>query len=119
MADAAQRAQNSAESITAAEQALAAAVRASRNSDEPENTWLNLAVFYGRQNDPVHTEQSLRAAISCAPNWFKPHWLLAQVLRVAGRLQEARAEAVLAADLDGGKDPEVARTAKEIMAATK
>ena len=76
-------------------------------------------MFYGRQNDLVHTEQSLRAAISCAPNWFKPHWLLAQVLRMTGRLQEARTEAVLAADLDGGKDREVARTAKEIIAATK
>ena len=119
MAGAAQRAQNSAESIAAAQQALAAAVRASRSSDEPENAWLNLAVFYGRLNDPVHTEQSLRNAISCAPNWFKPHWLLAEVLRVAGRMQEASAEAMLAADLDGGKDPEVARTAREISAATK
>jgi putative inorganic carbon (HCO3(-)) transporter len=119
MAGASQRAQSGAEAIAAAQQALAAAVRASRNSDEPENAWLNLAVFYGRLNDPVHTEQSLRAAISCAPNWFKPHWLLAQVLRVAGRLQEARTEAMLAAELDGGKDPEVARTAKEIVAATK
>jgi O-antigen ligase len=119
MAGASQRAQSGAESIAAAQQALAAAVRASRSSDEPENAWLNLAVFYGRQNDPFHTEQSLRAAIACAPNWFKPHWLLAQVLRVTGRLQEARAEATLAAELDGGKDPEVARTAAEITATTK
>ena len=119
MVGAAQRSQDRAESMAAAQQALAAAVRASRNSEEPQNAWLNLAVFYGRQNDLVDTEQSLRAAISCAPNWFKPHWLLAQVLRVAGRLQEARTEAVLAAELDGGKDPEVARTTAEIIAATK
>jgi hypothetical protein len=119
MDGASERAQSGPESLAAAQQALSAAVRASRSSDEPENAWLNLAVFYGRQNDPVHTEQSLRAAIACAPNWFKPHWLLAQVLRVTGRLQEARGEAMLAAELDGGKDPEVARTAKEIMAATK
>jgi len=119
MAGASQRAQNGVESLEAAQQALAAAVRASRSSDEPQNAWLNLAVFYGRQNDLVHTEQSLRAAISCAPNWFKPHWLLAEVLRMAGRLQEARTEATLAAELDGGKDPEVARTAAEIIAATK
>jgi O-antigen ligase len=119
MAGASQRSQNGAESMAAAQQALAAAVRASRNSEEPQNAWLNLAVFYGRQNDLMHTEQSLRAAISCAPNWFKPHWLLAQVLRIAGRLQEARTEAVLAAELDGGKDPEVARTAAEIIAAAR
>jgi Tfp pilus assembly protein PilF len=105
--------------MAAAQQALAAAVRASRNAEEPQNAWLNLAVFYGRQNDLTHAEQSLRAAISCAPNWFKPHWLLALVLRMTGRLQEARTEALLAADMDGGKDREVARTAKEIIAATK
>lgn len=119
MAGASQKAQSDAESMAAAQQALAAAVRASRNSEEPQNAWLNLAVFYGQRNDSLHTEQSLRAAIACAPNWFKPHWLLAQVLRVAGRLQEARTEAVLAAELDGGKDPEVARTEQEIIAATK
>jgi Tfp pilus assembly protein PilF len=105
--------------VAAAQQALAAAVRASRNSEEPQNAWLNLAVSYGRQNDLVHTEQSLRAAISAAPNWFKPHWLLAQVLRIAGRLSEARTEATLAAALNGGKDPAVARTAAEIIAAAK
>jgi len=119
MAGASGRAPNGAESMAAWQQALAAAVRASRNSEEPQNAWLNLAVFYGRQNDLVHTEQSLRAAISCAPNWFKPHWLLAQVLRVTGRPREARAEAVLAVDLDGGKDPVVARTAAEIIAAAR
>jgi len=118
LAGAVPRAANGAESIAVLQEALAAAVRASRNSEEPENAWLNLAVFYGRQNDFVHTEQSLRAAISCAPNWFKPHWLLAQVLRAAGRLSEARAEATLAAELDGGKDPQVVRTAQEIRAQT-
>jgi O-antigen ligase len=119
MDGASERAQSGPESLAAAQQALSAAVRASRSSDEPENAWLNLAVFYGRQNDLVHTEQSLRAAISAAPNWFKPHWLLAQVLRIAGRLSEARTEATLAAALNGGKDPAVARTAAEIIAAAK
>ena len=35
---------------------------------------------------------SLRSAIECAPNWFKPHWLLAEVLRAGGRMEEARAD---------------------------
>jgi O-antigen ligase len=118
LAGAAAGARNGAESAAALQEALAAAVRASRNSEEPENAWLNLAVFYGRRNDFLHTEQSLRAAISCAPNWFKPHWLLAQVLRAAGRVSEARAEAMLAAELDGGRDPQVARTAQEMGAQT-
>ena len=32
----------------------------------------------------ARTEQSLRAAIFDAPNWFKTHWMLAQVLRSRG-----------------------------------
>jgi O-antigen ligase len=108
--------QYQANSMTAIEAALSAAMRATRDSEEPENAWLSLAMLYGRRNDFQHAEQSLRSAISCAPNWFKPHWLLAQMLRVDDRLEQARAEANLAADLNGGKDPEVARTAAEIKA---
>ena len=108
--------QNAADAAAVANEALAAAVGASRSSEEPENAWLNLAVLYGRRDDFLHTEQSLRAAIGAAPNWFKPHWLLAQVLRAAGRLPEARAEADLAVELDGGRDPQVVRNAQEIDA---
>jgi len=114
MAGAAAGDRNGTESAAALQEALEAAVRASRHSEEPENAWLNLAVFYGRRNDFLHTEQSLRAAISSAPNWFKPHWLLAQVLRAGGRLPEARVEALRAVELDGGKDPQVTKTAQEM-----
>ena len=91
-------------------------MRATRNAEEPQNAWFNLAVFYGQQNDHAHTEQALRAAISSAPNWFKPHWILAQVLGLEGRFGEAQQEAERAADLNGGKNPEVMRTAAEIRA---
>jgi len=103
--------------IFAVREAVAAAVRASRTAEDRQNAWLNLAAFYARQNDLPHTEQSLRAAIGASPAWFKPHWLLAQVLRAGGRLKEARDEAAIAADLDGGKDPQVARTLTEIRSA--
>jgi len=109
-------AQDRADAIALWQQGLAAAVRATRNAEDRQNAWLNLAVFYGRQNDAPHTEQSLRAAIDFAPNWFKPHWLLSQVLRTGGRIAEARAEAARAADLDGGKHPEVTTTLAEISA---
>jgi O-antigen ligase len=105
------------QAIPAWQQGLAAAVQASQTSEERQNAWFSLARFYAYQNDFVHTEQSLRAAISCGPNWFKPHWVLAQVLRTAGRLEEARAEAALAADLNAGKNPEVAQTFNEIRGA--
>ena len=34
-------------------------------------------------------ERSLRSAIAANPTWFKPHWMLAQVLRLDSRLAEA------------------------------
>ena len=50
---------------------------------------------------------SLRQAILSSPTWFKPHWMLAQVLMTRGRREEAEAEAKLAVILNGGKNPEV------------
>jgi O-antigen ligase len=116
MAGAVTSAKSNADGIAAWQQGLAAAVGASRNAEEPQNAWFNLAVFYGRQNDHAHTEQALRAAISSAPNWFKPHWILAQVLGLEGRYREALVEADRAVDLNGGKNPEIIRTAVEIRA---
>jgi hypothetical protein len=44
--------------------------------------------------------------------------MLAKLLRQAGRLAEAEAEAQCALDLDGGQDPEVTQTFQEIHSAT-
>ena len=55
-------------------------------------------------------DDTLFAAIAAHPNWFKPHWTLAQVLRFESRREEAEREGALALDLDGGKHPEVARS---------
>ena len=100
-------------------ESLRAAMEAPQRAEDPQNAWYNLAAFYATENDAARTEQSLRSAISCAPNWFKPHWTLARMLAAAGRLREAEAEAAVAADLDGGKNPEVASTLAEIRAAGK
>jgi O-antigen ligase len=91
-----------------------AARRATETAEDPFNAWYNLAMFYGSQNDSAGSERSVRAAIAAHPNWFKPHWILAQILRLEGRLAEARQEAYLAADLDGGKNQEVVRTLQEL-----
>lgn len=101
------------------QQGLTAAVRAARSDEERQNAWYILAEFYAYQNDFPHTEESLRAAISCAPNWFKPHWVLARVLASAKRLDEARNEARRAVELDGGRDPEVIQTDREIESALR
>ncbi|HEV3332310.1 MAG TPA: O-antigen ligase family protein [Bryobacteraceae bacterium] len=92
----------------------AMARRAIETAEDPFNAWYNLAVFYGSRDDAVDSERCVRAAIAARPNWYKPHWILAQLLRVEGRGEEARQQAILAADLDAGKDPEVGRTLREI-----
>jgi O-antigen ligase len=99
------------------QQAGLAAERATQTTEAGFNAYYSLAAFYARANDFPHTEQSLRAAISHAPNWFKPHWMLAQVLEAESRRKEAETEAATAVALDGGKNPEVTRTLEHIRAA--
>src|SRR5262249_52170708 len=79
--------------LLACQQALESGFRATRTAEDPHNAWYNLAALYARQNDFPRTESSLRAAIACAPNWFKPHWMLAQVLFNERRREQAQAEA--------------------------
>jgi len=99
------------------QQAGSAAERATQTAEAEFNAYYNLAAFYARSNDFARTEWSLRAAIHYAPNWFKTHWMLAQVLQAASRLKEAETEAATAAALDGGKHPEVTGTLEHIRAA--
>jgi O-Antigen ligase len=110
----AQKAANPVVRFQALIQAGAAGVQATKTAEDPVNAWYSLAILYAAQNDAGNTEKCLRAAIAANPNWFKPHWMLAQVLRVEARLPEAEAEAAAAVDLNGGKNAEVARTLEEI-----
>jgi O-antigen ligase len=93
-----------------ARSASEAAMRATTTADDPLNAWYNLAIFAARGNDPIPVEKALRTAMALAPNWFKPHWALASLLALTGRVPEARKEAEQAAFLDADKDPEVVRT---------
>jgi len=102
-------ASNPARVLMASQQAFTAARRATQTSEEQQNAWYNLAGFYAGQNDHAGVEACLRRSVDASPNWFKSHWVLAQVLLFEGRRTEALAEAVRAAELDGGKDPEIAR----------
>jgi O-antigen ligase len=108
-AAASRTAQNPALALLAWQQAFTAARRAAETSEERQNAWYNLAAFYATQNDAADMEASLRHSVEASPNWFKSHWALAQMLQLSGRPTEALAEAVRAADLDGGKDPEIAK----------
>jgi hypothetical protein len=102
----------------APDEALAAARRATAGEDA-QNAFYTVAWMYARQGDVPHTEQALRNTLACAPNWFKPHWMLSQVLQRQGRTREAQAEAERAAYLDGGKHPEVSHSAEALRAAVQ
>jgi hypothetical protein len=97
-------------------EAIRDAAAAPETADDPQNALVNLAAFKATVNDSAGVEQSLRDAITAAPNWFKPHWLLAQVLELNGRMAEAKVEAQAAADRDGGKHVEVQQTLERIRA---
>src|SRR5205807_10505224 len=112
---AAQKSSNSLLRFQALAQAGAAAARATRTAEDPFNAWYNAAALAASQNDAAGAERHLRAAIAARPNWFKPHWMLAEVLRLESRWQEAEAEAEAAVDLNGGKNPEVAHTLRQIQ----
>jgi hypothetical protein len=111
---AAQKTSNSLVRLQALAQSGAAALRATRTAEDPFNAWYNAAALSASQNDAAGAERNLRSAIAAHPNWFKPHWMLAQVLRVESRLPEAEAEAAAAVNLNGGKNAEVLRTLEEI-----
>lgn len=92
-----------------------AALRAPGTSEDRQNALINLAAFYAVENNAVMVEWCLRDAIEAAPNWFKPHWLLAQVLARGKMQNEAIFEARRAVELDGGKNPEVRQTLNLLM----
>ena len=114
--DGASRAPNPRDRADAVRQSELAGFQATQTAEDPFNAWYNLAVICGSQDQGTCVERSLRSAIAAHPNWFKPHWTLAQVLRVQGRMEEALREATLAVDLDARKDAEVSHTLDEIRA---
>ncbi len=99
----------------ARQQALEAAIRAAGNAEDRQNAWYNLAALLAQENDAQGTGRALRNAIAWAPNWFKPHWALARLLAISGYGAEALAEARIAVDRDGGHDPEVAQTLRQLQ----
>jgi len=101
--------------VLARQQALEAAIRAVGSAEDRQNAWYNLAALLAQQNDAAGTEHALRNAIAWAPNWFKPHWALAQLLAISGRGAEALAEARIAVERDNGHDQEVAATWKQLQ----
>jgi O-antigen ligase len=104
-----QRAAVPVQRLQALQMSAAIGLDATATAEDPFDAWYQLANIRAAQGDAAGVENDLRRAIAAHPNWFKPHWTLAQLLRLQGRLPEAQAEAALAVDLDGAKHPEVSR----------
>ena len=96
--------------LAARQQAMEAGFRAVSTAEDRSNAWYNLAGLLAGNNDTAGVEHALRNAIVWAPNWFKPHWALAQMLALTGRREEALAEARAAVERDGGHDTQVTET---------
>lgn len=101
--------------IQAIVQSGVAALQAPATVEDPFDAWYNLAQMSATRNDAAGAERALRSAIAAKPQWFKPHWTLAQLLALQGHREEARGEAALALQLDAGKHPEVQRTLAPIL----
>jgi O-antigen ligase/polysaccharide polymerase Wzy-like membrane protein len=101
--------------VQATQQAMEAAIRATRTAEDRQNAWYNLAKLLAGQNNIAGVERALLNAIAWAPNWFKPHWVLAQLLEATHRHDQAAIEAEVAFDLDGGRDPEVSATWRKLQ----
>ena len=116
MRDLAARTPNFAVRLAASQQALESGIRAVSNAEDRQNAWYNLATVLAIQNDSSGVERALRNAMAWAPNWFKPHWALAQYLELANRHKEALGRSPIAVECDGNKDPEVVENWKKLAA---
>jgi tetratricopeptide (TPR) repeat protein len=127
MMETAQRSASPAERESAWEAAIAAGERAAGEqaagervdgqAGERQAARYNLAVLYGLQGDAQRAEAALRRTIEAAPAWYKPRWMLAQILRETGRREEAIREAERAYELNGGENEEVTLTRDQLRAA--
>jgi O-antigen ligase len=86
---------------------IRANLRACVTSEDRQNAFYNLALLYSATNQLDYMESALRNAMRYAPNWYKPHWLLAQLLSHTGHYSTAQAEARIAVELSGGRHPQV------------
>jgi tetratricopeptide (TPR) repeat protein len=97
------------------ESAITAAARATTHAEDRHNAWYNLALLYAGQGDLLHAEASVRTCIAFAPNWFKPYWLLAEILHSSDRPRDALSAASTAVDLNGGRNPEVGQAYQTLV----
>ena len=101
--------------VKAWQEAIQSGIRATQIAEDPQNAFYQLASIYAQGDNRKDAERCLRSAIEIAPNWFKPHWVLARLLQTAGRIDEALVEAAAAVDRDGGKHSETRETLRQLQ----
>ena len=72
--------------------AATAAHAAEQRGEERFSAAFQASVLALASSDLPQAEREARAAIALAPNWYKPHLLLAQLLQAAGKPADAAAE---------------------------
>lgn len=80
----------------------------------PQLVGVHLASLYVVEGRWAEAEGALDAAIRAAPHWYRPRWLLAELLSQQGRQQQAAQEARLALLLGAREHPEVAARCLQI-----
>jgi O-antigen ligase len=94
--------------------ATEAAIRAVTASPDPSNALYNLAALTLLQGDNQKSEVTVREAVVAAPRWYKPHWLLAEILLARGNRQDAEHEILVALDLGAHNNADVQDTVTRI-----
>ncbi len=86
-------------SATAWSKARDASTLAEKQGEERFSAAYQSAILAVAAGDVAGAEAKARATIGMAPNWYKPHLLLAQILQATGRNDEAGQEARLSSEL--------------------
>jgi hypothetical protein len=109
-----QRRTNVASYVGCIQQTLQAAARGLHTDDDIANAWYNVAMLSAVQKNLEGTRQGLLEASKASPNWFKPHWTLANLLSQSGEKTQAKSQAERAAFLDSNRDPQVVETVTKL-----
>jgi O-antigen ligase len=90
---------NSADAASAWRRAGEASALAEQRGEERFSAAYQSSVLAIASGDLPRGEAKARDAIALAPNWYKPHLLLAQILQAGGNAAESSREARVSADL--------------------
>jgi O-antigen ligase len=106
-------------SLTASAMAMVASASAERHSDEPFLALYQSALLAIESGDSAKGAAKLRDVIRRAPTWFKPHFVLSQLLIVNNQLDDGAAETAKAARLAGKHREEIKSSTLDLLAAVR